>query len=179
MTMKDHVEPYEMNEAERRTDAALNAALSAQMLAGDIQALEQRIVDATQSQLPLTEVPSLAFKPPATATGLSTAWRIAAMIALGLMTMLVVAVWQLDVAGSQTAQASLQNTPSPSVSGISLVRVQDVGSRDVDEDLDMLALQVELLLASDRVFVSPEESLDQAIQMNQFTEWAEMDDGLF
>lgn len=203
MRNDEHVEPFEMNDAERQTDALLDAALSAEAFDASCKPLAERICAATREQLPGAGAVPGAVSPvigridPSTAAvarraaghasgggggGLSTAWRIAAVIAMGLMTAMVVAAWQVDVSAPQVARAdsgmqkltpdsqTAQTDDHDALPAIA-VTLPGAGSTDIDADLDMLALQVEMLSSSE-VFGSADDSLDEAVSLDQLDYWS-------
>lgn len=200
--MKDQVEPFDMNELERRTDAALDQALSPDAVAGDVSALQQRIADATFASLPghNAVVGRIGRRAATPSRGLSTAWRIAAVLALGMMTALVVAAWQVDTLSPGTVNAA---TPDPiandqtaatarvafdatepadddAVFFLALIESdQDTPSAAaLDAELDIIALQIEMMLARE-VFATPDESLDEAIEQDPFFTYTTENTGLF
>lgn len=184
--MKEQVAPFEMTESERQADAVLDEALSADAVAGDVAALEQRIIDATFEQLPTGEAVAGRIGRQTgrmrTGSGLSTAWRIAAVLALGMMTTLVVAVWQIEVPAPGVANAAV-NTQNSQANLARHDRTQSVTTdaeeafyvalaepvdpmptaATLDAELQLIGLQIELMLARD-VFASPEESIEEAIE---------------
>ena len=176
-------EPFEMSDAERQTDALLDAALSPDAVAGSCDELANRIYQATHSDLPTGDVVGRidrSTKPTAFAGGgLSPAWRIAAVVAMGLMTGMVVAAWQVDISTPQVAQASVPAEPQMAAQIEAFqVTMPGAGVTDIDTDLDLLALQVEMLSDS-AVFVSPDESLDEAVSLDQLQYWSSESTALF
>lgn len=180
------------SEADRRTEQQLEQALNAETVlreAGiDPSALDRRVVGMTRplvrERLEANSTSDTAgrIQPQAGATrvgrsGLSLGWRIAAMIALASMISLVVAVWRVDVTAQSTALAAgasvdSQATDSLSDQAYDILALQPLPDRDVDVDLDLLALQLEQVATSD-VFVSPDQTLDEAIHHDQVMLWTD------
>lgn len=209
--MNDQIEPFEMNEHERRTDVALDEALSPGAVAEDVTSLEQRIVDATFTSLP--DRPEVAGRvgrqTPVSSRGLSPAWRIAAVLALGMMSTLVIAVWQVQIPSPSVANASPPGTShgtSPATSNETNFKSSQAfathspaSTRDDDaafflaltetnqdppsaESLDAELDMIGLqieLMLAREVFASPEESLDEVIEQDPLLMTISEESGLF